>query len=148
MPIKESSTAQSQPPPIAPRNHPFGLRAIIVLLVVQAIGYVLTIGLLLMGDRLRDVTVILESDIYSQISTLMIAYSILAPLNIVAAVGLWQRKRWAWMVIMMLLAYSMTLDLVSYWAGQPIYFSMALNVIKIGYLNQREVQLIFGEIPG
>ena len=88
----------------------------------------------------------LAANLVSESPLPLISLAILTPLYLVAAIGLWQRKRWAWVLAMVLLAYSMTHDIVSYFQQQPIYFSMALNVIKVGYLNQSEVQLLFGDV--
>ena len=71
------------------------------------------------------------------------SFVLLIPLNLMAAYGLWRRKGWAWVLTMVLLAYAMIIDIVNFFTGQPIYVAMLINVIQVGYLNQREVQALF-----
>ena len=44
---------------------------------------------------------------------------------------------------MALLSYAMALDGILFFIGEPAYLLMALNVITVFYLNQREVLGLF-----
>lgn len=136
-------THQPSPPTTVP--YQFALRVIIALFLVKAIVITALVVLVIAGNSPlpEEIEIELDAQISSPIT--IATYLILAPLNVIAAIGLWRRKRWAWILTMALLAYSMTLDLVSYYRGQGLFLSMALNVIQVGYLNQQEVQDFFGE---
>jgi hypothetical protein len=145
--MTESSAIRhpQSPVPPAPSRYPFGLRVIIALFILKAIVIItlLTLGIfvrpLLPVEDQRELTVLLDS------SVVVVTYFVLAPLQLLAAIGLWRRKRWAWVLTMVLLAYSMTYDIFNFWEGAPNYLSMFLNAIQVGYLNQQEVQNLFQE---
>jgi uncharacterized membrane protein (DUF2068 family) len=66
--------------------------------------------------------------------------------NLLCAIGLWRRQRWAWFLTMLQVGVFMIEDLYGYFTGAPeeeYAWSMLLNVIMVFYLNQREVQAIF-----
>jgi uncharacterized membrane protein (DUF2068 family) len=132
-----------QPSPPIPHRYPFGLRVIIVLFLVKTIGIITILVLVTSTYLWPDLQI--ESAALVQSPQTLVMYVVLAPLDLLAAIGLWRRKRWAWVLTMALLAFSMTLDIVSFLRGQPIYISMVLNVVQVGYLNQQEVQDLFGE---
>jgi hypothetical protein len=134
-----------QPSPPIPDPYLFALRMIIALFLVKAIGIIILVILVIVDNSSlpADLQIELAAEVESPLA--LATYVILAPLNVIAAIGLWRRKRWAWILTMALLAYSMTLDLVSFFRGQAFYISMLLNVVQVGYLNQQEVQNLFGE---
>ncbi len=126
-------------------HRPFVLRAIIALLIIQSIFDAAYVALsvwdyILLSDPLRN-----DPDGIVQLLLDVGSLSILAPLYLVAAIGLWRLRRWAWVLTMILLAYSMTEDIIKFSQGDPFYFSMALNVVNVAYLNLREVQDLFSE---
>ncbi|HEX2912365.1 MAG TPA: hypothetical protein VH186_16265 [Chloroflexia bacterium] len=55
-------------------------------------------------------------------------------------IGLWQMKKWAWIMLMVYLSASMGLDLISYFSGKETYIPMVISVIMVFYLNLREVR--------
>ena len=59
----------------------------------------------------------------------------------VAAIGLWLGSRRAWVLTMLLVGFSLILDLALYWAGEPRYLRMALDVVLAFYLNQGAVRV-------
>jgi hypothetical protein len=67
-------------------------------------------------------------------------------LGIVFSIGLWRLRRWAWVAVMLWAGLNMTQALVSYFRGDQQYVAMALSVVIVLYLNQREVQLAFIEV--
>jgi hypothetical protein len=61
----------------------------------------------------------------------------------IVAVGMWRRLRAAWVATMLLVGALMVLELRWYARGTPRYLLMALSVLIVFYLNQREVQGLF-----
>lgn len=137
------SAQPPSPQPTGRSRRPFGLKALIVLLVLQALLSILVVmSLLLVEPLLQSQGNLLSELLDAQVSN-VIVYTILAVLRLLVAIGLWRLQRWAWLWMMVQLAVSMAMDIQTYYTGQPIYFSMLLNVILVFYLNQHEVQALF-----
>lgn len=62
---------------------------------------------------------------------------------LVAAVGLFRRQRWAWTLAMATQCWSLTTSLYDYLSNNPSYVVMAVGVLTVLLLNQREVRLVF-----
>jgi uncharacterized membrane protein len=73
----------------------------------------------------------------------LLTWPILAILRLIAIVGLWRMRRWAWFLTMCLLAYAMAYDIVAFFQGTGVYVTMFLNVLTVFYLNLQEVQRLF-----
>jgi hypothetical protein len=121
-------------------RRPFGLYAIITLILVNAVlialdvsrSYVslgLEFGLELPG--LDDVGV-------DRLLRLLIAGA-----WFVVAVGLWALRRWAWTALMIMVGIALGAGLLLYMRGEPRYIIMLFNVMTVFYINQRSVQLLF-----
>lgn len=124
-------------------RHPFGLKAVIVLLLLQICTGLLVIAALWyvnqnMFDGVAAVLSVPGTVLYE-----LGVQSLLVISRLVVIVGLWRLRRWAWFMMMLLLAYSMATDVVSYFHGTAHYASMLLNVITVFYLNLHEVQTLF-----
>lgn len=65
--------------------------------------------------------------------------------GLIVSIGLWRLQRWAWVATMLWAGINMGQALYSYFWGTPQYIAMALSVVIVLYLNQREVQLAFIE---
>ena len=124
-------------------RRPFGLKAIILLLIVQAVGGIVVVAASLIANPTLRAQMGTDPRLLAEMPVAIISQSILAPLNLLAATGLLLLRRWAWVLTMTLLAYSMALGAIAFFLGQPHYFSMVLNVIMVFYLNQSEVQNLF-----
>jgi uncharacterized membrane protein (DUF2068 family) len=144
--ISEATLTEANAPmpaPPLPQRHPFGVRVIIALFIVKVIFMLGIVVALYFDLSMAFADGEIAQVFLQEMPGTLLSFVLLLPLNAVAAVGLWRRKRWAWVLTMVLLAYSMTLDIVNYAQGQPIYVAMLLNVIQVGYLNQQEVQALF-----
>ena len=65
--------------------------------------------------------------------------------SIVLGLGLFTGHRWAWVGCIILSGVSLALALGAWWDNHPVYVAMAINVVAVFYLNQREVRAHFGE---
>jgi hypothetical protein len=73
----------------------------------------------------------------------------LAAASIAVAAGLLANRRWGWVGAIILSGVSLAFAIAAWWQGHPVYLNMAINVIAVFYLNQRDVRAIFGELgPG
>jgi hypothetical protein len=59
--------------------------------------------------------------------------------------GLFTGRRWAWVGAIVMSGLSLAFALGAWWDDHPVYFAMALNVVAVFYLNQRDVRAHFGE---
>jgi hypothetical protein len=129
---------------------------IIALLLVNAALYVIT-ALLLVNtaageffDVARVSTVlqgaqgVLASQVGSAETAAAIFATAAAVVLVVLAIGLWWLQRWAWVGTMLVVGFGLAYDLLLYWRGTPVYWSMALSMLTVLYLNQGAVQRAFG----
>jgi hypothetical protein len=70
-------------------------------------------------------------------------YLILAVITLFLAGSLWMLKPWAWLASMTLQGFSLFAALYGYLRHHPNYISMALGILLVFYLNQRDVQAVF-----
>lgn len=130
-------TAQPHEPPPPPRKLPFGLRAIVGLLILQLILEAVWIFLIVANPYPEWVD---TSDVVLwEVGVLVV--QVLWTVWVVA--GVWLRRRWVWSWLMLLFAYSLANGLRSYFWGEPDYVTMCLNLLMVLYLNQSEVQQLF-----
>ena len=59
------------------------------------------------------------------------------------AVGLWFRRRQAWVTAMVLIGIGLVYNIWNYLEGTPLYVNMLINVFAVFYLNERGVQAYF-----
>lgn len=134
----------------SPRR-PFGLNAIIVLqlLTVLFSGLALVVlGVAIWAAAAgAEMELAVDGEVgkVGQVSGLLLLVFTLV-INLLCAVGLWRRQRWAWFLTMLQLGFFMLEDLYTYFTGassEEYAWSMLLNVLMVFYLNQREVQAVF-----
>lgn len=121
----------------ARRRRPFGVYAIIALLILQLLGNSLDVLRLRLGlmplvlpnlDNLFYITILNGATI-----------AIVA----VICVGLFLFKRWAWIAAMIVIGISLIYTIVLYLGGGQPFASMFIAVVSVFYLNQRNVQAAF-----
>lgn len=135
-------------------KRPFGLNVIIVM---QVLTVLFTGGLLALvviavylaesnglaaGITPEDWAALGSAMNFYEISMLLFAFVV----NLLCAVGLWLRRRWAWYLTMIQVGVFMLEDLQAYFTSAPpenYVWTMLLNVVMVFYLNQREVQAVF-----
>jgi len=65
--------------------------------------------------------------------------------SLVLGVGLFTGRRWAWIGSIVISGLSLALALGAWWDNHPVYVAMAINVVAVFYLNQRDVGAYYGE---
>ncbi len=134
-----SGIVPSKPAP--GRHRPFGLFVIITLLILQVLLGALVVILGVLSVVVQSATEFVGTIMANPLAPVD---TLLVPLwALVVVVGLWRYHRWAWYMMMLLLAYWMATDAINYFNAAPDYFPMLLNVAMVFYLNQREVQQLF-----
>lgn len=128
------------------QKRPFGLMAIMILLLIQALFFGFWGGLLFFAN-IEDLTRISASAAVPSIIQIVTAV-----LVIVALPGIWRYKRWGWILLMFQLGISLLAGIWQYFQPElPLldeytnYGRMFFNVVIVFYLNQREVQQLFEE---
>lgn len=126
-------------------ERPFGVTVLVLISLISAL-----ITLLSVLDPARlpvDLPQFLR--FYSQVTPSDILNVLLVPVELFLVFGLWYLKRWAWVLYMIRLGLSMMLNLNAHFSGtDPNYLLMALDVLLVFYLNQRDVQQAFGYRTG
>jgi hypothetical protein len=122
-------------------EHPHRPTGVTLIAAIQGLN-ALTIGLLsLVALATPDVTVHVSDPVGIGAG----AFSIL---GIVIALGLWFLQRWAWVVTMLWAGLVLLTSLWAYFNDQAVsYFSMALSLVQVLYLNMTEVQEAFERKP-
>ena len=131
------------------RKRPFGLNAIIVMQVLTVLFAGALLALLGVAVYLAATESALADEMaqsiqicFDNLPALLFTFVI----NLLCAVGLWRRQRWAWYLTMLQVGVFMLEDLHAWFTGaEPVEYvwSMLINVIMVFYLNQREVQAVF-----
>ncbi len=65
-------------------------------------------------------------------------------LLLVSAVGMLSRRRTGWLLAMVLTGVFVAIDIYSFLSGDANHFWMALNIVTVFYLNQRDVRAEVG----
>jgi hypothetical protein len=116
------------------RRRPFGLYAVLVLLFLQ--GPSLIAG----GHQVRDGLVELLPAGQDPDQAVLVLDTPVFLIVLVLLVGLWRLKRWAWVGTMIFVGIGLSVGIIQYLRGQPLYGTMLLNVGIVFYLNQRAAQ--------
>lgn len=126
------------------RRRPFGLKAIITLQALLVVTGVIIVAVSIFALNLPpDVDLDDVDDLLRSLPFYVAQLSVLVVLRMICVIGLWRYKRWAWFLMMLLLTYSMAVDIVAFFRGTGYYLLMLFNVIMVFYLNQRDVQELF-----
>ena len=125
---------------------PFGVTAIVVLLVCSALLFTATgltaVGLELSGVRLGERLSMSGLEFYG---AFLVPVVLEGTADLVAAIGLLRLRRWAWVLAMLIVGYRMANNLWLYASGgDAAELEMLLDVVMVFYLNQRDVQRAFG----
>ncbi len=126
-------------------QRPFGLKAIVALLLVQAIAGAVVVAAYFFENQNLFVQLGTALNALSAASALVISQLVVAPLRLAAAIGLWRIHHWAWLLTMMVLAYTLAFEIIAFFLAQPNFLMMVLGVVTVFYLNQREVQYLFAD---
>lgn len=148
--VDSPAVNEHAPPPTAspgtPRTRgrglgrwPFGLLAVVVLRLLNAIG------LLLYGLDIGTVS-LAGLPLIGNNTMLTRAIDIgLAVLVLIGIIGLLRFRRWGWVLTMVLVGISLAGDLIRTWIGEPVYLGLLLHVLAAFYLNGRSVRALAGE---
>lgn len=123
--------------PSKKRRRPFGIYAVILLILLTQLLILLTY---------LDILPLYISALFPVGSgtRLADAYHILnAVLAVLMVVGLWRLRRWAWVLTMILVGVDLAVGLWTYLHATPDYLGMLIDVIMVFYLNQGDVQETF-----
>jgi uncharacterized membrane protein (DUF2068 family) len=129
------------------RRRPFALLILIALMGTKGVLILLMIlGTFTAADSSLLRSLRIES-IYDAVHTsqaALVGMLVIASVLLVSAVGLLAFRRWAWMLAMVTTGIFVAVDILGYVAGEANYIWMALNIVTVFYLNQREVRVSVG----
>src|SRR5262245_22598048 len=112
-------------------RRPFGVNAIVVLLLISAVLSIGSGGWAFVFTLTGNTTLI---EMFPEAPPMVLAQfallAIVGVLDLIAAIGLLMMRRWAWVMVMLLVGYRMALNLWLYFsAGSGNEFEMLLDVI-------------------
>ena len=117
------------------RKRPFGVNVIMVLQFVVAILVLIPLIWAIYDPSMAE----LQGDDFVRAS---FDY-VFSGAMILASWGLLRLKRWGWILTMILTGSSLASNIWQYFQGIPDFFDMAINVVIVFYLYQRDVQASF-----
>ena len=126
-------------------RYPLGIIVIVVFGAVRCLSIVAALLKVQGGDLaqwLRDTSPLPDAPdgTASAVIVTVILIGLLVA-SLATIVGLFAWRSWAWVLAIILSGIILAIDLGWWWSGEPRYVSMALNVIAVFYLNQRDVRL-------
>ena len=71
---------------------------------------------------------------------------ILVAASITVGIGLLASRRWAWVGAIIMSGLSLAFALGTWWANDPTYVGMLINIVAVFYLNQRDVRAVFDDV--
>jgi hypothetical protein len=126
-------------------RYPLGVLVVMAIATLRAVGIALDlldvegIGVV---DWLRSVSPLPEETPEGSmglVSTGVLVGAMVA--SMLSVVGLLLKRRWAWVLSIVLSGFILALALGWWYEGDARYGSMLVNVIAVFYLNQRDVRL-------
>jgi hypothetical protein len=143
MDTRNANAAAEGSDPASDRRRPFGLYAIITLILVNAVLTALDVSRSYVSLGLefgleRPTLPGLDDMEVDRLLRLLIAGA-----WFIVSVGLWALRRWAWTALMIMVGIALGEGLLLYLRGEPRYVIMLFNVLTVFYINQRSVQLLF-----
>lgn len=143
------SPVSAPPPARRRRRRPFPLLVLILIMIFRA----LLIFLVVLGSFQLDEATLLKvfqvpaiRGAVEEAYIALIGLLVLGALVLVSAVGLLMWKRLAWVLAMVMTGIFVLFDIIGFAEGTANYVWMALNIITVFYLNQREVRLSVGAV--
>lgn len=143
METRNAEAAAEGPAATSAGRRPFGLYAIITLILVNAVLIALDVSRSYVSLGLefgleRPTLPGLDDVEVDRLLRLVVAGA-----WFIVAVGLWALRRWAWTALMIMVGIALGEGLLLYMRGEPRYVIMLFNVLTVFYINQRSVQLLF-----
>ena len=126
-----------------PDKRPFGVTVIIIIQLFSMLAFVGD----LFGLPLSDLPDLSPAWVYRDMNSVLVFGLPILLVQLVIIVGLWRLQRWAWFLIMVQLGIGLAIYIWAYFNGVALYIYMLLNIIIVFYLNQHEVQHVFGQKP-
>ena len=126
-------------------RYPLGILVIVALSVLRCLSIVAAVFQIQGGDVaqwFRDTSPL--PDTPDGTATALIVTALLIGIlvaSLATIVGLLTWRQWAWVLAIILSGIILAIDLGWWWSGEARYLSMALNVVAVFYLNQRDVRL-------
>lgn len=136
-----TSNASIADTPRPKRKRPFGVNAIIVLSTLIVVYSVVVAAGLYVGIA-SEIPILASLQVERWLMIYLIGTAVV---QVFIIVGLWRLKRWGWFLVMLNTGVGMVLNIWAYFNARPNYVAMAISVLIVLYLNQREVQLAFVE---
>jgi hypothetical protein len=66
--------------------------------------------------------------------------------GLLVGLGVLRGRRWAWVGAILMSGLGQAFSIGAWWDGHPQYLAMAINVVAVFYLNQREVRSVFDTV--
>jgi uncharacterized membrane protein (DUF2068 family) len=149
--LPPGTTIADMHPPATPaepsRRRPFALLILIALMATKgALIMLMIVGTFTAADHpvLQALRIESISEAVHTSNAALVGLLVIATILLMSAVGLLAFRRWAWLLAMVTTGIFIAVDIMGFFAGEANYLWMALNIITVFYLNQREVRVGVG----
>jgi hypothetical protein len=138
--------------PTAPTSRPSAVSIVVLIFILSIILAILNLAVMLYQGSvlgapapLAALHAALQTDQGLILLVLIVFETALIAIMVVATIGLYQLRRWAWTLAMLLFGIGLALNLLSYLRGDPVYVLMLVRVIAVILLDQEPVRFAFGQ---
>ena len=141
--------------PRAPRRRPPAVSIVVLIFILNIIFAIFT-GVLMLYELgvlgVPDPLGVLQAlgGTYQGLIQLarIVIETVLIFIIIVATIGLYQLRRWAWTLAMLLLGVGLAVNLLNFLRGDPDYVLMLVRVVAVILLDQEPVRFAFSTKAG
>ena len=139
----------------APTSRPSAVSIVVLIFILSLILTIVSLavtlyqaGVLGVPDPFGALQAALQTDQGLIFLALIVIETALIVIIVVATIGLYRLRRWAWNLAMLLLGIGLALNLLNYLRGDPAYVLMLVRVIAVILLDQEPVRFAFGQKVG
>jgi hypothetical protein len=135
----------------APTSRPSAVSIVVLIFILNIISAIFNwilmvyqLGVFGVPDPFGALQATLKADQGPILLAQLVIETALIAIIVVATIGLYRLRRWAWTLAMLLLGIGLAANLLNYLRDDPAYVLMLVRVIAVILLDQEPVRFAFG----